>query len=51
MCQVYLMLHGALQMSMQDQHFVKTKLNKQPKKEALLEEHLESPLAQSCHLQ
>lgn len=25
--QVYLMLHGALQASMQDQHFVKTKLN------------------------
>lgn len=31
-CQVYLMLHGVLQTSVQDQHFVKTKLNKQLKK-------------------
>lgn len=50
-CQVYLMLHGALQMSLKHQHFVKTNLNKQLKKEALLGERLESPLAQPCHVQ
>lgn len=50
-CQVYLMLHGAPQMSVQHQHFVKTNLNKQLKKEALLGERLGSPLAQPCHLQ
>jgi len=51
MFQVYLMMHGDLQMSMQDQHFVKRKLNQQLKKEALSEEHLLSPLTQSRHLQ
>lgn len=49
-CQACLPTRGALPISVRDQHFVKTKLNKELKKEALLEEHLQSPLTQPSDL-